>query len=197
MNDRSMNDCIRTIKDALQDTDFLHRAVPALSTWGVKDEDVLIHSLGVSAWNTLGHELGYQAVAECPAPFGMGDDIRSDSTWFNKKSQQPTVFIEYERYDGSLRSKQKLKDKLANLMEATHRWQQSPALMILVAWNKDIVSPPDTNDLIQLVKQGFKNRKGIKIPGAHPRNFLFCRFMLETFPSGDLKLQIITFQEGA
>ena len=196
MNNSPMSNGVGAIRNALLKTDFLQKTIPALSTWGVKDEDVMIHSLGVSAWNTLGHQLGYQAVAECPAPFGVGDDIRSDSTWFDKNSQQPSVFIEFERYDGSLKSKQKLKDKLANLMEATYRWKQDSALMILVAWNRDIVSPPDTKDMIQQVRQGFKNRKGIKIPGVHPRNFLLCRFMLEAMSTGNLKLQTINFQEG-
>ncbi len=191
-----MNDITHAIKEALTNTDFLERTVPALIQWGIKDEDVMMHSLGVSAWNTLGHELGYQAVTECPAPAGIGDNIRNDSTWFNKRSQQPSVFIEFERYDGSEKSKQKLNAKLANLLEAAYRWNQDSPHIILAAWNKDVVSAPDIQALVLQVKRGLKNRKGANIPGLPPRTFLFCRFILETQPNGTLKLQNTFFQEG-
>ena len=63
---------------------FIDHAFPVLKANGVKDEDVLVHSMGCSVWNTLGHELGYMAVVEGPAPVASGNDIRSDSIWFDK-----------------------------------------------------------------------------------------------------------------
>ena len=165
-----------TIQRTLKETDFLQRTVPALQQWEVRDEDVMVHSLGVSAWNTLGHELGYQAIVECPAPTTAGDDIRSDSTWFDRVSRKPVAFVEFERYDGTEASKAKLYGKLSNLIEASHRWQTPSALLILVAWSKDVVSAPDIQTMTQTIRQGFKNSKGLSVPGRLPNNFLFCRF---------------------
>ena len=77
-----MNDEIARIRETLDGSDFLQRSFPVLFHPGVKDEDVLIHSIGCSLWITVGHELGFSAVVEAPAPAAAGCDIRSDSVWF-------------------------------------------------------------------------------------------------------------------
>lgn len=192
-----MSEIVKRIKEVLIDSGFLDNAMPSLSQWGINDRDVLVHSMGVSVWNTLGHDLGFMAVAECPAPTAVGDDIRSDSTWFLKSDQQPIVFIEFERYDGSSGDKQKLSDKLTNLMEASERWGQPSPLLILIAWNIGNVHPPDVKGLMKQVRLGVKNKKGVKISGTHPKNFVFCRFMFKRLSDGKIKLNDIIFQEGA
>lgn len=193
-----MSDPSKQIYNAIKNTNFLNRTVPALVEWGVKDEAVMVHSLGVSAWNTLGHELNFQAVAECPAPPGIGDVIRSDSVWFDKENHKPAVLIEFERYDGTIHSKNKLRDKVANLVEASFRWQAESALIILVAWNTDIVSAPDFQGLCLQIKQGSKNNTGYVVPGRNPRTFVLCRFQMHTRVDSKLQLDIqkIQFQEG-
>ena len=190
-----MSELKEQIQNRLTHSDFLQHTVPALTEWGVMDEDVMVHSIGVSAWNTLGHELGFQAIAECPAPAGIGDDIRSDSSWFDKGTQKPVAFIEFERYDGSRADKDKLNNKLANLMEAAYRWSTPSPLMILIAWNKDIVTAPDTESLNHTVINGLKNKRGQSIPGRHPRDFLFGRFMMSSQKDSTLVLQRIWFKE--
>lgn len=70
-----MADTVSKIKAELNQNAFIDKTFPMLTGWGVKDEDVLVHSLGCSVWNTLGHQLGFMAVVEAPAPPGAGNDI--------------------------------------------------------------------------------------------------------------------------
>ena len=197
-----MNNRILSIRKKLEDPAFLNSAMPSLTQWGLRDEDVLVHSMGVSLWNTLGHELNHMAVAECPAPVAVGDPIRSDSTWFDKETQHPCVLIEFERYDGSTGDKQKLLKKLSNLMEAAERWDVSvngsceKPLLILVAWNIDIVSAPDVKSLVKQACSGVTNRIGVPVASVDASHFLFCRFMFESMVDGTIKLNNIVFQEG-
>ncbi|MCK5664973.1 MAG: hypothetical protein KAI17_15885, partial [Thiotrichaceae bacterium] len=113
-----MSSLVNDIQDKLNKSSFIDDSFPVITKQGVMDEDVLLHSIGCSLWNTLGHELGYSAIVECPTPSAAGSDIRSDSVWFDRNTQDPKVLIEFERYDGSVYGKQKLDDKLSNLMEA-------------------------------------------------------------------------------
>ena len=112
-----MNEVIDQIKDKLTG-DFISDYFPMATTHGIPDRQVLLHSMGCSIWNKLGHELGFSAMVECPAPSGCGNEIRSDSAWFPLQCSTPVVLVEFERYDGSDGDKQKLDEKLSNLMEA-------------------------------------------------------------------------------
>lgn len=166
------------IQDALEG-DFIESAYPVLVRHGVKDSDVLMHSLGCSVWNTLGHELGYMAVAEGPAPVASGDNIRSDSVWFDKESIAPRVLIEFERYDGRDRGKAKLVEKLTNLMEAALRWNHQPDLLVLSAWSSGLVSAPDFSALEEMFQQGVLNTKGTRIPSPVSCSLLLHRMVFE------------------
>lgn len=192
-----MVDVISKIKTELIQHAFIDKAYPALTAWGVKDEDVLIHSLGCSVWNTLGHQLGYMAVVEAPAPPGAGNDIRSDSVWFSYTTQCPEVVIEFERYDGSKPSKSKLVSKLMNLLEAYHRWNRTPSLLVLSFWSKDVVSAPDIHELAQIVKYGANNSKGVFIPGVEDARLLINRFFFEGKVNQLLHLQSVNFLEAS
>lgn len=188
-----MADAISRIKAEISQKAFIENTFPALTTWGVKDEDVLIHSLGCSVWNTLGHQLGYMAVVEAPAPSGAGNDIRSDSVWFSYTSQQPEVVIEFERYEGSKADKTKLVLKLMNLLEAYHRWDKKPSLLVLSFWSKEVVSAPDIRELNQIVKYGANNSNGVFIPGVDDAELLMNRFFFEDKANQLLHLQSVSF----
>ncbi len=57
-----MADTVSKIKAELNQNAFIDKTFPMLTGWGVKDEDVLVHSLGCSVWNTLGHQLGFMVL---------------------------------------------------------------------------------------------------------------------------------------
>ncbi|ENY6472712.1 hypothetical protein ACFD7Q_003643 [Vibrio parahaemolyticus] len=191
-----MADTVSKIKAELNHNAFIDKTFPMLTGWGVKDEDVLVHSLGCSVWNTLGHQLGFMAVVEAPAPPGAGNDIRSDSVWFSYATQSPEVVIEFERYDGSTSDKTKLIAKLMNLLEAFHRWDRKPSLLVLSFWSKEVVSAPDIRELNQLAKYGATNSKGVFIPGIEDAQLLINRFFFEDTISQKLFLQSVSFWEA-
>ncbi len=192
-----MNKLALLIQDKMSIDNFISNAFPMLCEWGVKDQDVMVHSLGVSAWNTLGHELGFMAVAECPAPPSMvaGDDIRSDSVWFDKTTRMPVVVIEFERYDGTTKAMQKMAEKAEHLLEANQRWGGAPQVLILASWSKAMVSVPDHRTLTTTIHQGFKNLKGTMVHGNPAAKFLFSRFCFQQHEQHKkLKLNRILFE---
>ncbi len=186
-----MTDLAKRICAEMSSLEFVDRSCPMLSSWGVRDEDVLIHSLGCSAWNELGAELGFMAVTECPVPMTHGADIRSDSTWFSRTQRTPEVLIEFERFDGTDRSQKKIDEKLCNLIEAAFRWGDTPSVLILSAWNKGIVSAPNKEMFVQRCRQGFKSSVGAQVPPLRNTAVLFSRFIFEIECSGTLLLKQI------
>lgn len=190
-----MNDEIPRIRETLEDSDFLQRSFPVLFHPGVKDEDVLIHSIGCSLWNTLGHELGFSAVVEAPAPAAAGCDIRSDSVWFSRRAWSPEVLIEFERFEGGVRGTAKLDAKFANLLEAAARWGRGPRLLILSAWSKGIVNAPSVDGFRHALLRGINNSLGVQVPGRPECALLFARFIFRTQSSGLLSLHSSSFAE--
>ncbi|ACN17950.1 hypothetical protein HRM2_49020 [Desulforapulum autotrophicum HRM2] len=191
-----MNKMALLIQNKMSIANFVSNAFPMLCEWGVEDQDVMVHSLGVSAWNTLGHELGFMAVAECPAPFAaFADDIRSDSVWFDKTTGLPVVVIEFERYDGTEKGRQKMGEKAEHLLEANQRWGGHPQVLILASWSKGMVSVPDHRNFCTMIHQGFKNQKGTRVNGNPGAKFLFSRFCFQQqLQDKKLKLDRILFE---
>jgi hypothetical protein len=67
--------------------------------------DGTIHSAGISLLTALGQTLGYESYCEMPAPrqghyAHVGDDVRSDSAWFNRSTGTAILLAEFERYSG-------------------------------------------------------------------------------------------------
>jgi hypothetical protein len=174
-----MADLLERIISAMSSLEFIGRNYPMLTEWGVLDQDVLIHSLGCSVWNLLGHDLGFIAVAECPAPMTHGLDIRADSTWFCRMKRKPVVLIEFERFDGSRQGQQKLDEKIRNLLEAAMRWENSPSVLILSAWSKGVVSAPDLHGLKERCRDGFRTSTGVNVVFGKNTTLLFNRFIFE------------------
>lgn len=169
--------------------DFIDTHYPMLTEWGLRDEDVLIHSLGCSAWNALGQTLGFMVLTECPAPSTLGADIRSDSTWFDREQRKPKVLIEFERFEGTPRGQQKLDEKIRNLLEASMRWNNNPSILILSAWSKGVVSAPDTERLLTHCRAGFKSSAGVPVLPIQNVTVLFNRFIFDVEKTGYLSLK--------
>ncbi len=183
-----MDDLSEHIIAAMSSLEFIGRNYPILTEWGIRDQDVLIHSLGCSIWNLLGHDLGFMAVTECPMPMTHGLDIRTDSTWFSRMKRVPAVLIEFERFDRNKQGQQKLDEKIRNLVEASMRWENSPSVLILSAWSKGVVSAPDIRNLQERCRNGFKTSTGIDVAFGKNTTMLFNRFIFEIQPDTSLIL---------
>lgn len=161
----------------LPEVAWVKKAFPLMTSGKLLDQDVLVHSLGCSVWNTFGHEQSFMAMVECPAPGTFGADIRSDSGWFDKAAVSPLCLIEFERFDGSLRGQQKLEEKLKNLLEAAQRWGGTPKTLILSAWSQGLVSAPDTQKLKAICRSGFTSSTGSFVQADPTIEVVFSRFL--------------------
>ena len=161
----------------MPDIGWISDTFPLMTSGKLLDQDVLVHSLGCSVWNTFGHEQSFMAMVECPAPGTFGADIRSDSGWFDKAASSPLCLVEFERFDGSVRGQQKLEEKLKNLLEAAQRWGHSPKTLVLSAWSQGLVSAPDTQKLKEICRSGFTSSTGTQVHSMPDVEVIFSRFL--------------------
>jgi len=163
--------------------DYVDKAFPMLSQWGVKDEDTLIHSLGCSYWMQLGHHLGYSGVVEVPAPLTyalrVNHDVRSDAVWFSYQDKQPKLVVEFERYGGTSSDRNKLEGKVKNLLLAYLRWSCAPEIIVLAYWTIGLKTLPNHQKLKKLYADGFSFGSGEYIKGANPSRLMFMNFVFE------------------
>lgn len=162
---------------ALPELEWATQTFPILINRKLKDQDVFVHSLGCSVWNTFGHENGLMAIVECPAPGTHGADIRSDSGWFCLDGNKPICLIEFERYDGSDRAQLKLEEKLRNLLEAAQRWEGSPKTVVLSVWSQGVVRAPDTQRLQEYCRYGFISSAGSAVSCPSDLKVVVSRFL--------------------
>ena len=149
--------------------------LPMWTTWGVRDSGHWVHSLGCTAITALGQKLGYAAVAEAPAPreggyAHLGDDVRSDSVWFDRGAQKATLIAEFERYAGKQKD---LRPKMENLLLAQHRWGNPDATLLLAYWSIGLVSVPDHAALRRIAVDGYQTSAAIRVAGNAKVKIIF------------------------
>ncbi len=135
-----MADALAAIDRLLSDPavvhDVIHRDVPMLdSDWGAKDEDGLVHTLGVNLFAGLGRAAGFVGLTEFPVPRAIQWQrkvVHVDSAWFDRSSRRPAVLIEFERY-----SMDTVLEKLTNLYVAAHGCDATPDVLVLCVWAMD------------------------------------------------------------
>jgi hypothetical protein len=171
---------------------FARSAFPVWVERGLPDYSLTLHSAGMSYWAALGHHLGFSGLAEFPAPqaepFGhVGDDVRCDSTWFDRQTHCPVLLAEFERYEGKLDCP-KLQAKVENLLLAHHRWQQSARYLVLAYWTKGLTDLPQHEELRHRFRTGLITRAMEDVPGSATGEILFFQFILREAPNGDWRL---------
>jgi hypothetical protein len=132
----------RVIDDAAFVQDVIRRDVPMLSSnWGTRDEDALLHTLGINLFAGLARAAGYIGLAEFPVPRAQKWQrklVRVDSAWFDRANRRPVVLVEFERF-----SMETVLEKLTNLYVAAHGCEVAPDLLLLCIWALD-GDPVDT-----------------------------------------------------
>ena len=80
----------------------VEKAVPLLSSsWGVKDEDALVHSLGVNLLAAMGREAGYVGLVEFPTPRAEEwptKIVRVDAAWIDPDERRPIFLAEFQKW---------------------------------------------------------------------------------------------------
>ena len=127
----------RAALDPEQAQAVLAREVPLLGPdWGVRDEDALVHSLGMNFLAALGRQGGFVGLVEYPVPHAErwpGKIVRVDTAWVDVEERRPRLLGEYERFTTAAAAQ----DKLANLFVAAHAYPTPPEVLVLCLWSLD------------------------------------------------------------
>jgi hypothetical protein len=114
----------------------IERDLPMLGEdWGAKDEDALIHTLGMNLLASLGRAAGYLSLVEYPVPRAARWQrklVRVDVVWIDRQTRQPILLAEFERF-----SKEGVLEKQANLCVAAHGCERPPDVLLLCCWALD------------------------------------------------------------
>jgi hypothetical protein len=159
---------------------FARERLPMWTDWGVKDENTLIHSLGVTFLTAVGAKLGYASVSEVPAPKEgpysyIEEGVRSDSVWFSKEKRNVMLIAEFERYDG----KKSLEPKADTLLLAHHHWASPGAILLLAYWTIGLSDLPDHASLRSRIKNGFQRLGRVSVGGQPGAEVVFLHFLLQ------------------
>ena len=158
---------------------------PMWLEWGVADESVAVHSLGLTYLTTIGQSLGYACCSEYPVD---GHRIRADSVWWDKQTRKAVALFEFERRkDGD-----ELREKVKNLLRAHHAAGQTPQILGLVYWSKHFYpSADDLRDLWRIFERGFETAERARVPPAPQRLLRVYECMHESAGSGRHMLKSI------
>jgi len=143
--------------------EFARAEFPMLTTWGVRDESVSVHSLGFNYLAALGRHLGFWAATEYPIRVG-NTFVRPDFVWWSKEDQQVKLIGEFERFEAGQQTK--LVDKAKNLMSSYEALNHSPETMVLVPWTHAGTELAGNSAARSIAYDGFRNPEGRMIPGV-------------------------------
>ncbi|MDM4018175.1 hypothetical protein [Roseiconus lacunae] len=143
--------------------EFARAEFPMLTTWGVRDESVSVHSLGFNYLAALGRHLGFWAATEYPIRVG-NTFVRPDFVWWSKDDQQVKLIGEFERYEAG--QQPKLIDKAKNLMLSYEALERSPEAMVLVPWTLSGTDLAGNSAARSVAYDGFRSSGGKRIPGV-------------------------------
>lgn len=157
--------------------------------------DGTIHSAGISMLTMLGQALGYEAYCEMPAPrkgryAHAGDNVRSDSAWFDRKTGGPVLLAEFERYSGQTHESELLA-KVKNLLLAHHRWGEMSECLVLAYWTKSLRDLPDHDVLAHTFRRGFQTRAVESVDGTSRGALLIYQFILKEADPGFWRLDSV------
>lgn len=134
---------------------------PMWTEWGIEDESLAVHSMGLSYLTTVGQRAGYACCCEYPV---AGHKVRADSVWWDKASREPVALFEFERHKGGT----ELEDKVKNLLRAYHSLDRSPTLLCLVFWTKNFypLGAQDLQALWRILEHGFLANDRLRVGSA-------------------------------
>ncbi len=165
--------------------DVAHARLPVWTDWGVEDESVAVHSLGLTWLTTLGQALGFVACAEFPV---AGGRVRVDSIWWDGASREARAAFEFEREKG----RGELVEKVRNLRLAWHAAGGTMELLGLVYWSKSgLASPVEQGPLWRAMSEPLRDEHGARVPAAPTRALRVCECIHRSGPDGRVRLHSI------
>lgn len=143
--------------------EFARAEFPMLTTWGVRDESVSVHSLGFNYLAALGRHLGFWSATEYPIRVGQ-TFVRPDFVWWSKDDHQVKLIGEFERFEAGQQTK--LVDKAKNLMLSYQALERGPEAMVLVPWTLAGTELADNTAARSVAYDGFRSTDGKMIYGV-------------------------------
>lgn len=181
------NEIISFIKNEFKNGKIRDNMFPMMTKFGVRDYSETVHSLGLNYITAIGRQIeGISAISECPvypnknysnhnfvaAEESEGynekiSEVRPDSIWFLKESNEPILICEFERYEKGKRKDLKIKEKIENLLIAYHQLGGNVPLILFVYWSYSTENPKYINECISILDNGFRKNNGAYIPGIN------------------------------
>jgi hypothetical protein len=143
--------------------EFARAEFPMLTTWGVRDESVSVHSLGFNYLAALGRHLGFWAATEYPIRVG-NSFVRPDFVWWSKEDQQVKLIGEFERFEAG--QQPKLIEKAKNLMLSYQALDRGPKALVLIPWTLAGTDLAGNTAARSVAYEGFRSADGSLIPGV-------------------------------
>jgi hypothetical protein len=145
---------------------FARDSFPMLTSWGVQDFSVTIHSLGCNYLTALGRYLGCWSASEYPVRASenqSSSSVRPDVVWWSKETSHAVLIGEFERFDPRLR--QNLIEKARNLLKAHYEVGEMPRILLLMAWAMAGTDLSCLEEVRATGHNGFVDSDGRTFPG--------------------------------
>ncbi len=158
-----MAELLQELRSEFDSLTIAQEQFPMWTLWGLEDESVAVHSLGLTYLTTIGQHLGYACCCEFPV---AGHKVRADSVWWDRETRDVVAMFEFERHKG----KGELREKVRNLLLAYHSSGSTPRLLALIFWTENFY-PLEQNELRNLwriFERGFDAEDRSRIPAASP-----------------------------
>lgn len=158
----------------LTNRDLMAKHFPMLLATGIPDIGLAVHSHFLTFLVGVGQSQGYSVVAECPVWWardsGLGN-VRADSVWFEKETDDPSLAFEFERFERGDESK--LRAKVENLAIASTA-TPSLKLCVLAYWVRSGSAPRSMDAIIATYREGFRRRGNDVAPARTPLMIVKC-----------------------
>lgn len=158
-----MAELLQKLQKEFSTLEIAREQFPMWTSWGLDDESVAVHSLGLTYLTTLGQHLGYVCCCEFPV---ANHKVRADAVWWDKSTKNVVALFEFERYKGG----NELRNKVQNLLLAYHHAKVPPHLLALIFWTKNFYPLEETEvcSLWRIFEKGYEVEDRSKIPAASP-----------------------------
>lgn len=143
--------------------EFAREEFPMLTSWGVKDESICVHSLGFNYLAALGRRLGFWAATEYAIRVGKSF-VRPDVVWWSRSDGRVALIGEFERFESGQNAK--LVDKSKNLMLSYEALGRTPPALLLVPWTLAGTDISGTHSARGVAHDGFRADDGRLIHGV-------------------------------
>ena len=151
---------------------------PMLTDFGIRDYSENVHSHGLNYLTAIGRSIEHvSAISECPVyPQKYARTVRPDSVWFDARDMSPLLLCEFERFEKTREKRQKLQEKVENLLVGYHQLGSRLPVILFVCWSLSSITLGEISRLTGIFDRGFTLPDGQFVPGINSvrTSYLIC-----------------------